>query len=167
MSLPVEVTVLQCNYRLLWQKKGKSGILHVTKIPDFIFLPQSLHSNLQKITCIILRNLFGLYLSHQSCATGTLLLRKKIYPRKYSLNLRQLIFFMLQNCVIKKINFPLAVRGSDGDADRTWHFCCLAALNQGIPLWRPISLCLLDRKCTQRYTLFCYLQIFFCNFLKN
>ena len=23
---------------------------------------------------------------HQSCATGTLLLRKKIYPRKYSLN---------------------------------------------------------------------------------
>ena len=53
-------------------------------------------SNLQKITCIILRNLFGLYLfSHQSCATGTLLLRKKIYPRKSSLNLRQLIFFML------------------------------------------------------------------------
>ena len=55
-------------------------------------------SNLQKITCIILRNLFGLDLfSHQSCATGTLLLRKKIYPRKYSLNLRQLIFFMLLN----------------------------------------------------------------------
>ena len=53
-------------------------------------------SNLQKITCLILRNLFGLYLfSHQSCATGTLLLRKQIYPRKYSLNLRQLNFFML------------------------------------------------------------------------
>ena len=52
-------------------------------------------SNLQKITCIILRNLFGLYLfSHQSCATGTLLLRKKIYPRKSSLNLKQLIIFM-------------------------------------------------------------------------
>ena len=35
------------------------------------------YSNLQKITCLILRNLFGLYLfSHQSCATGTLLLRK-------------------------------------------------------------------------------------------
>ena len=35
-------------------------------------------SNLQKITCIILRNLFGLDLfSHQSCATGTLLLQKK------------------------------------------------------------------------------------------
>ena len=34
-------------------------------------------SNLQIITCLILRNLFGLYLfSHQSCATGTLLLRK-------------------------------------------------------------------------------------------
>ena len=34
-------------------------------------------SNLQKITCLILRNLFGLYLfSHQSCATGTLLLQK-------------------------------------------------------------------------------------------
>ena len=39
------------------------------KITDF--------SNLQKIICLILRNLFGLYLfSHQSCATGTLLLRK-------------------------------------------------------------------------------------------
>ena len=35
------------------------------------------YSNLQKITYLILRNLFGLYLfSHQSCATGTLLLRK-------------------------------------------------------------------------------------------
>ena len=53
-------------------------------------------SNIQKITCIILRNLFGLDLfSHQSCATGTLLLQKKIYPRKSSLNLKQLIFFML------------------------------------------------------------------------
>ena len=52
-------------------------------------------SNIQKITCIILRNLFGLDLfSHQSCATGTLLLKKKIYPRKSSLNLKQLIFFM-------------------------------------------------------------------------
>ena len=52
-------------------------------------------SNIQKITCIILRNLFGLDLfSHQSCATGTLLLQKKIYPRKSSLNLKQLIFFM-------------------------------------------------------------------------
>ena len=52
-------------------------------------------SNLQKITCLILRNLFGLYLfSHQSCATDTLLLRKKIYPRKSSLNLKQLIIFM-------------------------------------------------------------------------
>ena len=49
--------------------------------------------NLQEITCLILRNLFGLYLfSHQSCATGTLHLRKHIYPRKSSLNLRQLIF---------------------------------------------------------------------------
>ena len=58
-------------------------------------------SNLQKITCIILRNLFGLDLfSHQSCATGTLLLqKKKIYPRKSSLNLKQLIFFMfLRSC---------------------------------------------------------------------
>ena len=35
-------------------------------------------SNIHKITCIILRNLFGLDLfSHQSCATGTLLLQKK------------------------------------------------------------------------------------------
>ena len=52
------------------------------------------HTNLvtfKKITCIILRNLFGLDLfSHQSCATGTLLLQKKIYPRKSSLNLKQL-----------------------------------------------------------------------------
>ena len=59
---------------------------------------ESVFSNLQKITCIILRNLFGIYLfSHQSCATGTLLLQKKIYPRKSSLNLKQLIFFMLLN----------------------------------------------------------------------
>ena len=42
--------------------------------------------------------LFGLAIfSHQSCATGTLLLQKDIYPRKYSLNLRQLNFFMLLN----------------------------------------------------------------------
>ena len=33
-------------------------------------------------------------ISHQSCVTGTLLLRKKNYPRRYSLNLRQLIIFM-------------------------------------------------------------------------
>ena len=40
--------------------------------------------------------LFGLAIfSHQSFATGTLLLQKDIYPRKYSLNLRQLNFFML------------------------------------------------------------------------
>ena len=57
--------------------------------------------NLQKATCIILRNLFGLYLfSHQSCATGTLLLRKQIYPRKSSLNLRQLI-----SCYLKEETF--------------------------------------------------------------
>ena len=49
-------------------------------------------SNHQKISCIILRNLFGLY--HQSCATDTLLLRKKIYPRQFSLNLKQRIIFM-------------------------------------------------------------------------
>ena len=49
-------------------------------------------SNPQKISCIILRNLFGLY--HQSCATDTLLLRKKIYPRQFSLNLKQRIIFM-------------------------------------------------------------------------
>ena len=53
-------------------------------------------SNLQKITCIILRNLFGLYLiSHVPPAHS--FFEKKIYPRKYSLNLRQLIFFMLLN----------------------------------------------------------------------
>ena len=38
--------------------------------------------------------LFGLYLfSHQPYATGTLLLRKQIYPRKSSPNLRSFIFF--------------------------------------------------------------------------
>ena len=57
-------------------------------------------SNIQKITCIILRNLFGLdFFSHQSYATGTLLLQKKIYPRKSSLNLKQLIIFMFLNKV--------------------------------------------------------------------
>ena len=62
-------------------------------------------SNLQKITCIILRNLFGLYLfSHQSCATGTLLLQKKIYPRKSSLNLKQLIFFHVPKVAISNEN---------------------------------------------------------------
>ena len=60
-----------------------------------LFIVYQALSNIQKITCIILRNLFGLDLfSHQSCATGTLLLQKKIYPRKSSLNLKQLIFFM-------------------------------------------------------------------------
>ena len=68
----------------------------ISKIQSFNFFYPKVLSNIQKITCIILRNLFGLYLfSHQSCATGTLLLRKQIYPRKYSLNLRQLNFFML------------------------------------------------------------------------
>ena len=65
-------------------------------------------SNIQKITCIILRNLFGLdFFSHQSCATGTLLLQKKIYPRKSSLNLKQLIIFMFLNIqiTIQKYSF--------------------------------------------------------------
>ena len=61
-------------------------------------------SNIQKITCIIIRNLFGLDLfSHQSCATGTLLLQKKIYPRKSSLNLKQLIFFIFLKTNIRII----------------------------------------------------------------
>lgn len=34
-------------------------------------------------------------LFHQSCATGTLHLRKQIYPRKYFPNLKQVIFFTL------------------------------------------------------------------------
>ncbi len=64
-------------------------------------------SNLQKITCIILRNLFGLDLfSHQSCATGTLLLQKKIYPRKSSPNLKQVIFFTLLRQIKKLIQEP-------------------------------------------------------------
>ena len=65
-------------------------------IRNFSNVTFPLLSNLQKVTCIILRNLFGLYLfSHQSCATGTLFLRKQIYPRKSSLNLRQLTILML------------------------------------------------------------------------
>ena len=68
---------------------------HIRIIRNVNFFGKYPLSNLQKITCIILRNLFGLDLfSHQSCATGTLLLQKKIYPRKSSLNLKQLIFFM-------------------------------------------------------------------------
>ena len=54
------------------------------------------YSNLQKDNLPHLKESFGLYLfSHQSCATGTLLLRKQIYPLKSSLNLRQVIFFTL------------------------------------------------------------------------
>ena len=70
-------------------------------------------SNLQKITCIILRNLFGLDLfSHQSCATSTLLLQKKIYPRKSSLNLKQLIIFMFLKVEAGvKVHDPGAVLG--------------------------------------------------------
>ena len=74
------------------------GLMRVLNL--IVSIPFRIHgfSNLQKITCIILRNLFGLYLfSHQSCATGTLLLRKQIYPRKSSPNLRQVIFFTLLN----------------------------------------------------------------------
>ena len=38
--------------------------------------------------------LFGLYsFSHQSCATGTLLLLKEIYPRKSITNLHRVIFY--------------------------------------------------------------------------
>ena len=76
--------------------KIKWLILVTCKISHLPFFPcRHILSNIQKITCIILRNLFGLDLfSHQSCATGTLLLQKKIYPRKSSLNLKQLIFFM-------------------------------------------------------------------------
>ena len=41
-------------------------------------------------------NLFGLYsFFHQSCATGTLILQKEIYPQKSLPNLRQLIFCRL------------------------------------------------------------------------
>ncbi len=44
-------------------------------------------------------NLFGQYLFyHQSCAPGTLYLRKKIYPRKSSLNLRRLIHVTFSKC---------------------------------------------------------------------
>ena len=67
----------------------------------------------------------------------------------------------------KKNNFPLAVRFSDGDAFAPGISAASRPWIQGVPLWRPISLCLLDRKCTQRYTLFCYIQIFFCNLLKK
>ena len=50
----------------------------------------------KKNNLVIFDCLFGLAIfSHQSCVTGTLLFQKDIYPRKYSLNLRQLIFFML------------------------------------------------------------------------
>ena len=77
---------------------------HIRIIRNVNFFGKYPLSNIQKITCIILRNLFGLDLfSHQSCATGTLLLQKKIYPRKSSLNLKQLIFFMFlsRNSVLK------------------------------------------------------------------
>ena len=53
-------------------------------------------SNIQKNNQHHLRESFrSIYLFHQSCATGTLHLRKQIYPRKYSPNLKQVIFFTL------------------------------------------------------------------------
>ena len=58
--------------------------------------PDAPLSNRQKISCITLGNLFGQYsFFHQSCATGTLLLQKEIYPQKSLPNLRQLIFCRL------------------------------------------------------------------------
>ena len=65
-------------------------------------LLQARLSNRQKISCITLGNLFGQYsFFHQSCATGTLLLQKEIYPQKSLPNLRQLIFCRLlkRGCV--------------------------------------------------------------------
>ena len=61
-------------------------------------------SKRQKISCITFGNLFGQYsFFHQSCATGTLLLQKEIYPQKSLPNLRQLIFCRL----LKKVFFAL------------------------------------------------------------
>ena len=55
-------------------KESKKASYNAPKLT--IIISFGVLCNLQKITCIILRNLFGLYLfSHQSCATGTLLLR--------------------------------------------------------------------------------------------
>jgi len=45
---------------------------------------QTIQNSFLKNNLLILDCLFGLYVfSHQSCATGTLLLPKDIYPRKY------------------------------------------------------------------------------------
>ena len=62
--------------------------------------PDAPLSNRQKTSCITLGNLFGQYsFSHQSCATGTLLLQKEIYPQKPLPNLRQFIFCrLLRSC---------------------------------------------------------------------
>ena len=62
--------------------------------------PDAPLSNRQKTSCITLGNLFGQYsFFHQSCATGTLLLQKGIYPQKSLPNLRQLILcHLLRSC---------------------------------------------------------------------
>ena len=55
-------------------------------------------STRQKITRFTFGSLFGQYsFFHQSCATGTLLLQKEIYPQKSLPNLRQLTFCRLLN----------------------------------------------------------------------
>ena len=92
-------------FLFLWGHKRKTPLKEVFSCTDSC---THLLSNIQKITCITLRNLFGLDLfSHQSCATGTLLLQKKIYPRKSSLNLKQLIFF----------HVPKSLKINDGSGD--------------------------------------------------
>ena len=93
----------------LWQLFGKPGlsrteppILRIRSAKPMLpepfcgSLSSQLLSNRQKISCIILGNLFGQYsFFHQSCATSTLLLQKEIYPQKSLPNLRQLIFCRL------------------------------------------------------------------------
>ena len=62
-------------------------------------------------------NLFGLYsFFHQSCATGTLLLQKEIYPQKSLPNLRQLIFCRLLKS-LKVTPAMIAIPGVPGNKE--------------------------------------------------
>ena len=82
-------------------------------------------SNRQIISCITLVNLFGLlYPFYQSCAIGTLLLQKEIYPQKSLPNLRQLVFLLTKQIVLWKMSDIEALASSESPYSCTVRVNC-------------------------------------------